>query len=52
MKFTTAKKAVALTGAVAMLVSVAACGSDSGKSSQPAQDSDVKKSPSGLGSLR
>ncbi|MDU5959191.1 MAG: extracellular solute-binding protein [Bifidobacterium breve] len=43
MKFTTAKKAVALTGAVAMLVSVAACGSDSGKSSQPAQDSDVKE---------
>ena len=43
MKFTAAKKAVALTGAVTMLVSVAACGSDSNSSSQPAQESDVQE---------
>ncbi|KAB7788415.1 ABC transporter substrate-binding protein [Bifidobacterium leontopitheci] len=42
MKFTMGKKALALTGAVAMLVSVAACGSDSG-SSQPTQEKDVKE---------
>ena len=37
MKFTVAKKAIALTGAVAMLGSVAACGSDTA-SGKPAQD--------------
>ena len=40
MKFTVAKKAIALTGAVAMLGSVAACGSDTA-SGKPAQDKDV-----------
>ena len=41
MKFTVAKKAIALTGAVAMLGSVAACGSDTA-SGKPAQDKDRK----------
>lgn len=40
MKFTVAKKAIALTGAVAMLGSVAACGSDTA-SGKPAQDKGV-----------
>ena len=40
MKFTVAKKAIALIGAVAMLGSVAACGSDTA-SGKPAQDKDV-----------
>ena len=42
MKFTNAKKAIALTGAIAMLASVAACGSDS-NDSQPAQEKDAKE---------
>ena len=42
MKFTNAKKAIALTGAIAMLASVAACGSDS-NNSQPAQEKDAKE---------
>ncbi len=51
MKFTVAKKAIALTGAVAMLGSVAACGSDTA-SGKPAQDKDVTEIPCGLGSPR
>ena len=51
MKFTVAKKAIALTGAVAMLGSVAACGSDTA-SGKPAKIRTLPKSPCGLGSPR
>ena len=51
MKFTVAKKAIALTGAVAMLGSVAACGSDTA-SGKPAQDKDVTEITVWLGSPR
>lgn len=44
MKFNNIKKAIALSGALAMMVSVAACGGGSdSSSSQPAQESDVKE---------
>ena len=43
MKFTVAKKLIASAGAVAMLVGVAACGSDDSASNKPAQESDVKE---------
>ena len=41
MRFT--KRIIAMVGATAMLVPLAACGSDSSSGKQPAQDSDVKE---------
>ena len=44
MKFTNAKRVIALGGAVAMLVPMAACGSDGNNAAeQPKQESDVKE---------